>query len=214
MYGNAYATAAIRTLLQASEAYGSHACMGPNQFNTSGRCSLIACYPWPTLHQKALVGTDGYPTLRADLQSNIADKQQQAATRAWQYWVSGSQQDPTAIIAAGVVPLLVALLRSDHAHVQKEAARALGTLADGSEQSEDAIISAGGVPLLVALFRSDQPSVPEEAARTLKLLANGSQHSKDAITAVGPGDLPAGCFSVATCATLSRAEPKKLAPDL
>ena len=62
-----------------------------------------------------------------------------------------SEQQADAVIAAGAVPLLVELLRSDLPALQKAAAGALWFLALGSQQSKDAIISGGDVPPLAAL---------------------------------------------------------------
>ena len=68
-----------------------------------------------------------------------------------------------AIIAAGTVPSLTALLRSDESAVEHAAAGALRTPAGGSQHAKDAIIAAGAVPLLLALMRSNEP-VELEAA--------------------------------------------------
>ena len=75
-----------------------------------------------------------------------------------------SPQHEGAVIAAGAVPLLVALLRSDEPAVQEQAAGALG----GLHHSKDTIIAAGAVPLLVALLSSEQPDVQATALRTLR----------------------------------------------
>ena len=67
-----------------------------------------------------------YAFLLADLRSNVAQRQGKAAREIWNI---SSQQDRSAIIAAGAVPLLVAMLRSDQPNVQKEGADTLGTMA-------------------------------------------------------------------------------------
>ena len=64
----------------------------------------------------------------------------------WQTLAYGSQKNTDDIIAAGVVPLLVALLRSDQPAVQEHAALALTSLADGSQHIQDAINAAGSAP--------------------------------------------------------------------
>ena len=64
--------------------------------------------------------------------------------------VDDCQQNIDAIIAAGAVPTLVALLRSNELDVQVPAADALCSFAEGCQQDIDAIIAAGAVPLLVA----------------------------------------------------------------
>ena len=96
----------------------------------------------------------------------------------------GYQQNIDAIIAAGAVPALVALLHSHQPSAQEEAAPALGDLAFGSHCITDAIIVAGGVPLLAALFASDKPGATQVAASVLVGLADGSQQDKVAINPV------------------------------
>ena len=87
------------------------------------------------------------------------------------------------MIAAGAVPLLVALLRSEQS--ASVAAGALSTLAEGSRYNQDAITAAGAVPLLVAMLRSDQPEVLLQAALALRDLAESSEQNRDAIIAAG-----------------------------
>ena len=94
----------------------------------------------------------------------------------------GSLDNKDAIIAAGAVPQLVALLRSDEPVVQEKAASALWGLS-GSRQDKDAITAAGAVPLLVALLRSDKPAVQEAAAGALWRLSADYHKNKDAIIA-------------------------------
>ena len=89
------------------------------------------------------------------------------------------------MMAAGAVPPLDALLKSDKPGVQEQAGKALHVLAIGSEQNQDAMIAAGAVPLLVALLRSDKPAVQERAAGALEHLAYGVQKNTDAIISAG-----------------------------
>ena len=72
-----------------------------------------------------------------------------------------------AVIAAGAVPLLVALLSVDQPAVQEQAAGALKRLAGGSEPSREAIRAAGAERPLAALLRSAEPAVQEQAAQVL-----------------------------------------------
>ena len=96
-----------------------------------------------------------------------------------------SQPSKDAFIAAGVLPPLVAMLRSNHLDVQMAAVCTLGSLVYGSEQNKAAIIAAGAVPPLVEALRSQERSLQGRAAATLGGLAQGSQHSKDAVIAAG-----------------------------
>ena len=61
---------------------------------------------------------------------------------------AGCQKARDDIIAAGAVPLLVALLRSDEPAVQEQAAYTLAVSAQESQQNQDAVIAARAVPLL------------------------------------------------------------------
>lgn len=69
------------------------------------------------------------------------------------------KQNEDALTAAGSVPFLVALLRSDQPAVQEPAATALDKFAGGSQQNRDAIIAADALSKLAALLRSDQSAV-------------------------------------------------------
>ena len=110
---------------------------------------------------------------------------------------SDSEQTRDAIIAAGTLPLLVALLRSDNSGLHQQAADALLSLAEGSQQNKDAIIAAGVVPLLVALLRSDKPAVHQPAAGALMSLTGGSQRNNAIIAAGAVPLLVAFCFQTA-----------------
>ena len=67
-------------------------------------------------------------------------------------------------VAAGTVPLLIALLRTEQPAVLRAAMNALWNLAKGSSQNKDAIIAAGTVPLLIALLRSELSAVQQPTA--------------------------------------------------
>lgn len=99
-----------------------------------------------------------YPWLAADR----ADLQEVAACHM-KGLANSSQQsrDAIMIIAAGAVPLLVTLLRSDKPALQSSAADASGALGRdfGSYQNRGAVAEAGVMPLLVALAKSDQSNV-------------------------------------------------------
>ena len=140
-----------------------------------------------------------YASLLAQLQSNAAVTQEQAAKDIY-FLTKGSQSGVDAVIAAGALPLLVRLLRSDHLAVQHLTVGLFKNFAAGSQQNKDAIIAAGALPLLITLLQSDKPSVVQQAAGVTSYLAAGSQQNKDAITAAGalpllvnwlPSDRPA-----------------------
>ena len=132
------------------------------------------------------------------LQPHVSDEE--ARDRSYVH-TSGAQRSRDAIIAAGAVPLLVAMIGSDIpytsksddclevarkvSYVQDVAAYALGNLAAGSQQNNDAVMAAGAVPVLVTMLRSHQPKAQQIAAATLARFAKGSQHSSDAVIAAG-----------------------------
>ena len=76
-----------------------------------------------------------YAGILADLQSNIAARQQQAA-QAIAGIALRPQSNKDAIIAAGALPLLLALLRSDQAAVQKTTAGAMWIVQNHRDQHE------------------------------------------------------------------------------
>ena len=77
---------------------------------------------------------------------------QEEAARMIERLTLRTQENRNAIIAAGAVPPLVALLRADPPDVQEAAAGALFELARASQHNQDAIIAAGSVPLLIELL--------------------------------------------------------------
>ena len=139
------------------------------------------------------------PLLVASLSSHQS-AEQQAATRALCNLATGtqpiditvlrtltadSQQNRDAIVAAGVVPLLVALLGSDQPALQQQVSNALRCLTHGSQQIRDAIFAASAVPVLIALLRSDHAYVQAQAASTVISLVVKSRHSQGAVIAAG-----------------------------
>ena len=107
-----------------------------------------------------------------------------AAARTLRNLAAGSQLTKDAIIAAGAVPWLVALLKSDWSDMAA-AAEALQNLAAGCQHNRDDIIAACAAPLLVGLLRSHQPRVQTAAAEALRNFAAGSQLERDVIIAAG-----------------------------
>ena len=89
------------------------------------------------------------------------------------------------MIAAGSLPLLVALVRSDQPAVQISASNTLQVLAINSQQNKRASIAAGVVPILTYMLRSGQPAAQAPAVNALWVITCNSQHNKNAITAAG-----------------------------
>lgn len=124
----------------------------------------------------------------AELQSNIADRQQKAADEVWgkfEYGRSKYQLYKDAIIAAGAVPLLIAMLRSEQPDVQASAAAALQSILEyRGLWHKECFMADGIVPSLVALLRSDQPAAQTMAARILGRVSDSKQNA-DAVIAAG-----------------------------
>ncbi|KAL3157946.1 hypothetical protein ABBQ32_012348 [Trebouxia sp. C0010 RCD-2024] len=96
--------------------------------------------------------------------ANIAVLQLRTAASALRTLADSSKKLEDAIIVAGAVPLLVALLRSEQPTVQEQAAAALRRLAFGSQQTKDAVLAAGALPWLV---EDETATVQGAAAGTL-----------------------------------------------
>ena len=80
---------------------------------------------------------------------------------------AGSHQTQHAIIGAGTLPPLLALLRSDQPTVKASAATALASL---GQQNSEAVSAAGAVPPLVPVLRSGDTAVHESTARDAGIL--------------------------------------------
>ncbi|DBB07689.1 TPA: hypothetical protein ACH3X3_009114 [Trebouxia sp. C0006] len=123
--------------------------------------------------------------LVAQLSSTCSEQHQQAA-KAIHIFVDDSQQNKDAIIAAGALPLLANLLRSEKLSVLQPVLEACNSLAAfGSQQNYDAVIAAGVLPLVVSLLRSNMAGVQEVAARSVQALTQSSQQSADAVISLG-----------------------------
>jgi len=121
----------------------------------------------------------------AQLSSTCSEQHQQAA-KAIHIFVDDSQQNKDAIIAAGALPLLANLLRSEKLSVLQPVLEACNSLAAfGSQQNYDAVIAAGVLPLVVSLLRSNMAGVQEVAARSVQALTQSSQQSADAVISLG-----------------------------
>jgi vacuolar protein 8 len=82
----------------------------------------------------------------------------------------GDDANKEAIVAAGAIEPLVALVRDGDAKGKADAARALGILADGNDANKAAIRSAGGIEPLAALVRDGDAEGKADAARALGIL--------------------------------------------
>ena len=97
-------------------------------------------------------------------------KQQQQATAKFASLAADSQPNRDATIAAGALPGLVALLKSNWpADLQIPVAVTFCSLAAGCQRSNNAIIAAGGLTALSTLLLSSQPDVPELSAVAVQL---------------------------------------------
>lgn len=90
---------------------------------------------------------------------------QEAAAAALSVLTSGSQESCDAIIAAGAVPVLVTLSRSDSWFVQDIAEGTLANLARGSQQKQDAIIATDAINQQIACGCHNVELIPVRNAR-------------------------------------------------
>lgn len=92
-----------------------------------------------------------------------------------------------AIVDAGAVPPLVALVRDGTPDAQEDGARALLNLAEFSDGLRSAIARAGGIPPLTVLARDGTAVAREDAAQLLQLISRDSELDDDS-DEVGGGD--------------------------
>jgi hypothetical protein len=86
----------------------------------------------------------------------------------------GSASETRAVVVAGAVPHLVALLRSPHQNVREQAVGALGNIAGDSVHCRDHVLSHGAMPLLLDCFTDmSQVSLVGAAAWALSNFCRG-----------------------------------------
>lgn len=135
------------------------------------------------------------------LQSGTEQQKQEAA-----YSLSTVHFDnPTAILEAGGIAPLVALVRNGTTDPQKEAAaHALSNLASGSPENQLAIALAGGIVPLVTLVRAGTTEIQKEAgALAIATIALGNRDTQLAIVQAG-GIEPLSALVTAGTTTLQR----------
>lgn len=116
------------------------------------------------------------PALAALLRSSEAE---QAASELLRLAKAG-EESRRAIMAAGSLPALVALLSSARFVIQQQAAAVVEALAADSLQVSESISRSGVLPPIIALLSSAQPVVQEHAAAALAALLDASQQNRDA----------------------------------
>eukprot|EP00835_Amoeboradix_gromovi_P004594 NODE_367_length_10044_cov_0.769432.p3 type:complete len:516 gc:universal NODE_367_length_10044_cov_0.769432:9770-8223(-) len=89
------------------------------------------------------------------------------------------------IISAGIVPVLVQLLRSQNSVISFEAAWALTNIASGSSDQTNTVIESGAVPEFVNLLQSEYMDVKEQAVWALGNIAGDAPQCRDAVLACG-----------------------------
>lgn len=106
-----------------------------------------------------------------------------------------------AIVSAGGVPALVALLSAGNSpELQDEAAAVLRALCMGSSAHRAAICDAGAVPLLLELLLvSDAAETQEQAAGLLSSLAMAPDGASAIMTSEGAQSLLDVCSSTTSC---------------
>lgn len=96
-----------------------------------------------------------------------------------------------AVVAAGALPPLVALMQHSSHAVQAAAASALGCLALGGAGHKAAILAAGAVEPLVKLLDSTDYEVQRGAVGTLRCLASGKTRKPCRAAIAAAGAIPA-----------------------
>ena len=115
------------------------------------------------------------PALAALLRSSEAE---QAASELLRLAHAG-EESRRAVMAAGSLYALTALLSSPRFVVQQQAAAVVEALANDSLQVRESISGFGVLQPIIALLSSAQPVVQEHAAAALAALLKGSQQNKD-----------------------------------
>ena len=87
--------------------------------------------------------------------------------------------------ASGIIPPLVALLKSGSSEQKMNTLALLVTLTTGNDGSQAAIRAAGGIPLLLPFLRSSSATAKRTAADLLCPLSFGDAESKVAIREAG-----------------------------
>ena len=129
------------------------------------------------------------PTVLTLLQSaGCGHSDKWAVLRLLRLLAQHSQQNRDSIVAAGLKPIVTALLDTEHISLC-HAAAVMESIAAGTQANRDAITASGALPLLAALLVSGEDSVPSMAASTMsKLVLNCNHSGKEVIAA---GALPA-----------------------
>ena len=113
-------------------------------------------------NKKAIIAADAVPAILALLGAEQSAVQ---LTAMKTFKRLDPREDGDGVIAAGALPLLIVLLRSEIWTQQVLAAGALTHLANGSQKTRDDIFAVGIVPLLVTLLRSNKPAVQQVVGR-------------------------------------------------
>ena len=86
-----------------------------------------------------------------------------------------------AMLAAGAIPALVALLEGESDRSKRNGAAALKSLAKRDEAAARAMVASGGVPALVALLHAGSSAVRLRSTAVLRSLVRHVPEARDAV---------------------------------
>jgi vacuolar protein 8 len=133
--------------------------------------------------REVLFATRVFAHLVAMLGEGTAEDRAAAAKALWQ--LPRSAADTAAIVAAGAIVPLAALVRDGNARGKAEAAYVLANLSTGDAANTAAIVAVGAIGPLAALVRDGDAQGKATAAVALGNLSSGDAANTAAIAAAG-----------------------------
>eukprot|EP00026_Physarum_polycephalum_P007326 Phypoly_transcript_07385.p1 GENE.Phypoly_transcript_07385~~Phypoly_transcript_07385.p1 ORF type:complete len:285 (+),score=41.25 Phypoly_transcript_07385:201-1055(+) len=123
------------------------------------------------------------------LQSSDSPLRKEAITKLRR--VLSAERDPPTeqVIAAGVIPIIIQLLKDEDWELQFEATWALTNIVSGSTEHTRAVLQSGAVPVLIELLTSEHIELCEQAISALGNIAGDSVYNRNFV--LDKGVMPA-----------------------